>query len=168
MYGLRYTGHYIDHELVSNVEADCDARLARKRDGKPMRFLLTIGGAGAQRELFAAVIRRLMPGLIIGGFLTVLGLITALSRVFDAVTDPLSAAFYPIVPKLVKKFGKKKLVITGFLGLALAYVIAGSIGVIGVTVIPGIVYGVLICVIAAFPMALPGIIPQSIVAASSV
>ncbi len=40
----------------------------------------------------------------------------------------LSAAFYPIVPKLVKKFGKKKLVITGFLGLALAYVIAGSIG----------------------------------------
>ncbi|MBQ4251141.1 MAG: sodium:solute symporter, partial [Ruminococcus sp.] len=55
-------------------------------------------------------------------------------------------------------------VITGFLGLALAYVIAGSIGVIGVTVIPGIVYGVLICVIAAFPMALLGIIPQSIVA----
>ncbi len=76
----------------------------------------------------------------------------------------LSAAFYPIVPKLVKKFGKKKLVITGFLGLALAYVIAGFIGVIGVTVIPGIVYGVLICVIAAFPMALLGIIPQSIVA----
>ena len=79
----------------------------------------------------------------------------------------LSACFYPIVPKLVKKLGKKKLVITGFLGLALAYVIAGLIGVIGVigvTVVPGIVYGVLICVIAAFPMALLGIIPQSIVA----
>ncbi len=76
----------------------------------------------------------------------------------------LSAAFYPIVPKLVKKFGKKKLVITGFLGLALAYVVAGFIGIIGTTVVPGIVYGVLICVIAAFPMALLGIIPQSIVA----
>ena len=76
----------------------------------------------------------------------------------------LSAAFYPMVSKLVKKFGKKKLVITGFLGLALAYVIAGLIGVIGTTVIPGVVYGVLICVIAAFPMALLGIIPQSIVA----
>ena len=76
----------------------------------------------------------------------------------------LSAAFYPIVPKLVKKFGKKKLVILGFLGLALAYVISGLIGVIGTTVIPGVVYGVLICVIAAFPMALLGIIPQSIVA----
>ncbi|MBQ3417115.1 MAG: MFS transporter [Ruminococcus sp.] len=76
----------------------------------------------------------------------------------------LSACFYPFVSKMVKKFGKKKLVVTGFLGLALAYVIAGLIGIIGTTVIPGVVYGVLICVIAAFPMALLGIIPQSIVA----
>ena len=76
----------------------------------------------------------------------------------------LSAAFYPFVPKLVKKFGKKRLVITGFLGLALAYVVAGLIGVIGTEAVPGIVFGVLICVIAAFPMALLGIIPQSIVA----
>lgn len=76
----------------------------------------------------------------------------------------LSACFYPFVSKLVKKFGKKKLVITGFLGLALAYVIAGLIGIVGTTMIPGVVYGVLICVIAAFPMALLGIIPQSIVA----
>ena len=76
----------------------------------------------------------------------------------------LSAVFYPIVPKLVRKFGKKKLVISGFLGLAVAYVITGLIGIIGTTVIPGVVYGVVICVIAAFPMALLGIIPQSIVA----
>ena len=76
----------------------------------------------------------------------------------------LSAAFYPVVSKLVKKFGKKKLTIAGFLGLAVAYVIAMLIGIIGTTVIPGVVYGVLICVIAAFPMALLGIIPQSIVA----
>ena len=34
----------------------------------------------------------IVPGLIIGGFLTVLGLITALSRIFDAVTDPLIAS----------------------------------------------------------------------------
>ena len=76
----------------------------------------------------------------------------------------LSACFYPFVNGLVRKYGKKKLVILGFLGLALAYVIAGLIGVIGISVVPGIVYGVLICVIAAFPMALLGIIPQSIVA----
>ena len=60
---LRYTGHYIDHELVFNAEKDCDARLERKRNGEPMRFLLTIGGAGAQKELFAAVIKYLIPAI---------------------------------------------------------------------------------------------------------
>jgi len=58
---LVYTGHYIDHELTANIESDCAARLARQRTGAPMRFLLTIGGAGAQRELFAAIIRHLLP-----------------------------------------------------------------------------------------------------------
>ena len=74
----------------------------------------------------------------------------------------LSACFYPIVSKLVSKFGKKKLVITGFLGLALAYVVTALIGVI--PGLKGIVPGLLIVVIAAFPMALLGIIPQAIVA----
>ena len=57
---LKYTGHYIDHELVSNIEKDCARRIARKEAGKPMRFLLTIGGAGAQKEIFAAIINELM------------------------------------------------------------------------------------------------------------
>lgn len=74
----------------------------------------------------------------------------------------LSAAFYPFVSSLVKKFGKKKLTICGFLGLALAYVVTALIKFI--PAVPGEVFGVLICVIAAFPMALLGIIPQSIVA----
>ena len=85
----------------------------------------------------------------------------------------LSACFYPFVSKMVQKHGKKKLVIAGFLGLAVAYVIAALIGVLGtaenpgllgIGKIPGVVFGVLICIIAAFPMALLGIIPQSIVA----
>lgn len=58
---LVYTGHYIDHELVANIEADCNARIARKQNGKPMRFLLTIGGAGAQKEIFAHIIKYLIP-----------------------------------------------------------------------------------------------------------
>jgi hypothetical protein len=60
---LVYTGHYIDHELVSNIEADCKARMKRKADGKPMRFLLTIGGAGAQKEIFSAIIKYLLPAI---------------------------------------------------------------------------------------------------------
>ncbi|MBE6989784.1 MAG: hypothetical protein E7426_03435 [Ruminococcaceae bacterium] len=58
---LLYTGHYVDDELVRNIEADCQARLQRKIRGRPMRFLLTIGGAGAQKEIFAAIIQYLLP-----------------------------------------------------------------------------------------------------------
>lgn len=60
---LMYVGHYIDHELVSNIGEDCERRKARKAAGEPMRFLLTIGGAGAQRETFAQIIRYLLPAV---------------------------------------------------------------------------------------------------------
>ena len=60
---LVYTGHYIDHELVSNIESDCAKRKERKKQDKPMRFLLTIGGAGAQKGIFASIIRYLLPAI---------------------------------------------------------------------------------------------------------
>ena len=91
--------------------------------------------------------------------------------VFMGGMTVLSAVFYPFVTKMVKKFGKKKLVIAGFLGLALCYAITA------ISSIPGFLqetqgsadgmswlFGILIMVIAALPMALLGIIPQSIVA----
>ena len=81
--------------------------------------------------------------------------------VFMGGMTVLSACFYPFVTGMVRRRGKKKLTIFGFLGLALAYLITAMINVIH---LPGMVYGVLICLIAAFPMALLGIIPQSIVA----
>lgn len=56
-----YTGHYIDHELVSNIDADCTRRLDRIEKKKPVRFLLSIGGAGAQADIFEAIIRFLLP-----------------------------------------------------------------------------------------------------------
>ena len=52
-----------DHELVAGIETDCKARRERKKNKKPMRFLLTIGGAGAQKEIFAHIIRYLLPML---------------------------------------------------------------------------------------------------------
>ena len=58
---IMYTGHYIDHELVSNIDNDCAARIMRAKKKRPVRFLLTIGGAGAQREIFSAIISFLMP-----------------------------------------------------------------------------------------------------------
>jgi hypothetical protein len=60
---IHYTGHHVDHELVDNIEMDCAARVDRMRQGEPRRFLLTMGGAGAQRELFKAVITHLLPAI---------------------------------------------------------------------------------------------------------
>lgn len=58
---LVYTGHYVDHELVSNIEEDCRRRTERAEKGGPRRWLMSVGGAGAQKEIFRAVIRRLLP-----------------------------------------------------------------------------------------------------------
>ncbi|HBG65885.1 MAG TPA: hypothetical protein DDW78_05380 [Treponema sp.] len=58
---LVYTGHYIDHELVCNIEQDCARRVQRATEGSPLRFLLTIGGAGAQGDFFASIIESLLP-----------------------------------------------------------------------------------------------------------
>ena len=60
------TGHYVDHELVENIPTDCAARLARCGRGQPLRFLLSIGGAGAQKETFAAIARHLRPRIMRG------------------------------------------------------------------------------------------------------
>ncbi len=83
------------------------------------------------------------------------------TMIFMGGMTVLSAIFYPFVTGFVKKYGKKKLVIFGFLGLATAYLITALIGILP---LPGMVFGVLICIISAFPMALLGIIPQSVVA----
>ena len=85
----------------------------------------------------------------------------SLTMVFLGSMSILSACFYPVVSKFVSKFGKKNLVIFGFLGLAFAYLITALIGILP---LPGMFFGVAIVVIAAFPMALLGIIPQAIVA----
>ena len=58
---LRCVGHYIDHELVSNVEHDCALRIARLENGEPIRFLMTVGGAGAGGDLYLAMAKHLLP-----------------------------------------------------------------------------------------------------------
>ncbi len=90
------------------------------------------------------------------------------TMIFMGAMTVLSACFYPVVNGLVKKFGKKKLTIAGFFGLALAYLITAICSITQKDLkdanVLSYVYGVLICIVAALPMALLGIIPQSIVA----
>ena len=82
----------------------------------------------------------------------------------------LSAVFYPFVTGLVKKFGKKKLIVAGFLGLAICYALTAVASIPGFLPEEGHanalswVFLAIIMVISALPMALLGIIPQSIVA----
>ncbi len=59
-------GHYVDHELAANIDADCDARLARLRGGVARRLLISIGGAGAQQGLLADLIERMTPDIRAG------------------------------------------------------------------------------------------------------
>ncbi len=59
-------GHYIDHELLENIEKDCEARIRRMEAGAPRRYLLSIGGAGAQQQLFEDIIRHLLPQIRAG------------------------------------------------------------------------------------------------------
>jgi len=63
---IRYVGHYVDDEIVRNIEVDCRKREERLKGGEPVRFLLTIGGAGAQREIFEAIIKYLIPHIKCG------------------------------------------------------------------------------------------------------
>ncbi|MTI70069.1 MAG: hypothetical protein FH751_07450 [Firmicutes bacterium] len=58
---LYNVGHYIDHELVKNIEKDSNKRLERIKNEKIKRILLTVGGAGAQRKIFTEIIKNLLP-----------------------------------------------------------------------------------------------------------
>lgn len=58
---IKMVGHYIDHELVENLETDTEARMTRINRKKARRVLISIGGAGAQFELNARLIREIAP-----------------------------------------------------------------------------------------------------------
>lgn len=58
---IEEVGHYIDHELLEDLEGDCQKRIERIEKGKALRLLLTIGGAGAQKEIYEKIIDKMMP-----------------------------------------------------------------------------------------------------------
>lgn len=74
----------------------------------------------------------------------------------------LSLSYYPFVNKLVKRFGKKKLLIAAFIGFFLTF---GFTGICGPALHLNIwIQAILIVVLGSFPQAIFGIIPQAIVA----
>lgn len=53
---IEYVGHFIDKELVDNIEVDHKRRMKRFDSKESRRFLFTIGGSGAQSEYLAKFI----------------------------------------------------------------------------------------------------------------
>ena len=58
---LKEVGCFIDHELLVNLEEDNRLRKDRLSSNKPMRILMTVGGAGAGFDDFAAMVKHLLP-----------------------------------------------------------------------------------------------------------
>ncbi len=58
---LRMVGRYVDHELLVDLEEDNRRRVARSNGAGPLRFLLTVGGAGAGFKQFMAMVKHLLP-----------------------------------------------------------------------------------------------------------
>ena len=54
-------GHYVDDELVSNIEKDVEARIKRIKNNEPVRILMSVGGAGAGASMFLNIINHLLP-----------------------------------------------------------------------------------------------------------
>ena len=58
---IRCVGHYVDDELLRDLKGDTARRVERIYKDRPRRYLLTVGGAGAQQQLFIDIIRALLP-----------------------------------------------------------------------------------------------------------
>ena len=58
---LKLVGCYVDHELLVDLEKDNKARKERISSGRPIRILMTVGGAGAGYSLYKSMIVHLLP-----------------------------------------------------------------------------------------------------------
>lgn len=58
---LHEVGHYVDDELVQNIEKDVENRIRRIQDKEPIRILITVGGAGAGQKQFLSMLKDLLP-----------------------------------------------------------------------------------------------------------
>ncbi|HOQ32182.1 MAG TPA: hypothetical protein PLA12_06695 [Candidatus Hydrogenedens sp.] len=54
---IKAVGHYVDHELLAPLEEDVQNRISRMDKKEPRRFLISIGGAGAQQDLLVNIVK---------------------------------------------------------------------------------------------------------------
>eukprot|EP00579_Thalassiosira_antarctica_P006373 CAMPEP_0201883676 /NCGR_PEP_ID=MMETSP0902-20130614/16174_1 /ASSEMBLY_ACC=CAM_ASM_000551 /TAXON_ID=420261 /ORGANISM="Thalassiosira antarctica, Strain CCMP982" /LENGTH=479 /DNA_ID=CAMNT_0048412525 /DNA_START=91 /DNA_END=1530 /DNA_ORIENTATION=- len=60
---LALAGHWIPRDLVEGIPETCARRIARRKAGKPLRIIIPVGGAGAQRKFIVNLVGAL-SGLV--------------------------------------------------------------------------------------------------------
>lgn len=85
----------------------------------------------------------------------------SMSFMLFAIMTGLSLVFYIPVNLFAKKYGKKKIVVFGYLFYGLVFLLTTFCGRLGMS---GLANGLLISALAAIPMAILGILPQAMVA----
>lgn len=58
---VEWAGHWCPADMVDNIEEDCNRRIERANSRKPIRILIPVGGAGAQKKFIIAFLRELAP-----------------------------------------------------------------------------------------------------------
>ena len=58
---LKMVGCFVDHELLVDLENDNLRRIDRLTNDRPVRILMTVGGAGAGFDMYLAMIKHLIP-----------------------------------------------------------------------------------------------------------
>lgn len=56
---LLHAGHWCPFDLVNNIDTDCPKRIERAKAKRPIRFLIPVGGAGAQKKFILTLLRAL-------------------------------------------------------------------------------------------------------------
>ncbi len=56
---LKIAGHWCPADMVTNIDSDCGARKARGEKKLPVRLLIPVGGAGAQRKFVTSFLEAL-------------------------------------------------------------------------------------------------------------
>ncbi|MDE7298041.1 MAG: MFS transporter [Lachnospiraceae bacterium] len=93
---------------------------------------------------------------------SLLGLSESMTTIYFVGMTALSLVFYIPINKLAPKLGKRKIMLIGFVGFTVAYLFTGILGKI--TFLPETIQGGILALLASFPMAIFGILPQAVVA----
>ena len=86
----------------------------------------------------------------------------SMTTLYFVAMTALSLIFYVPINKFALMLGKKRCILTGFCFFGIAYFYAGFLGKL--TFLPPVAQGAVLVFLAAFPMAIFGILPQAVVA----